>query len=125
MSFGTSLWSGRVAAAVNVLKAAALTVAAMWTQVVAAATISTEGWTVTADASEGVLIVGHEKLGTLMQDVRLNLRAPSGWTALRHWSVEKTAPTSRETSYTVLPRVSRGKPTRSPCACLPKCRCPV
>ncbi len=92
MSFGTSLWSGRVAAAVNVLKAAALTVAAMWTQVVAATTISTEGWTVTADASEGVLIVGHEKLGTLMQDVRLNLRAPSGWTALRHWSVEKTAP---------------------------------
>jgi hypothetical protein len=71
---------------------AAAAVAAMWTQVGAAATISTEGWTVTADASEGVLIVGHEKLGTLMQDVRLNLRGPSGWTALRHWSVEKTAP---------------------------------
>ena len=47
MSVGTSLWLGRGAAI-----GAALTVAAMWTQVVAAATISTEGWTVAADAGE-------------------------------------------------------------------------
>src|ERR1700682_5777286 len=71
-------------------------VAVLWTQSAGSTSISTEGWTVTVDASQGVLTIGHEKLGTLMKDVRLNVRTPLGWTELHNWSVEKTAPNQLE-----------------------------
>ena len=52
-------------------------------------TVSSEGWTVTADGEQAVLTVTHDKLGTVMKNVRLNLQAHAGLRPLKDWSVEK------------------------------------
>ena len=52
-------------------------------------TVSSAGWTVTADGDQGVLTVSRENLGTILQEVRLNLRGRHGLQRLMGWSVEK------------------------------------
>src|SRR2546422_4169195 len=56
-----------------------------------AVSISTAGWTVTVNPVQSVLRVAHERLGTLMRDVRLNLSRGHAAVTLRNWSVERTA----------------------------------
>ena len=52
-------------------------------------TVSSEGWTVTADGQQGVISVTYENLGTVLKDVRLNLRGQHGLQQLKGWSVGK------------------------------------
>ena len=51
--------------------------------------VSSDGWTVTADPEQGVLSIAHAKLGTVLKDVRLNLQGEHGLIPLKDWSVEK------------------------------------
>ena len=52
-------------------------------------TVSSEGWTVTGDGQQGVISVTYENLGTVLKDVRLNLRGQHGLQQLKGWSVGK------------------------------------
>jgi hypothetical protein len=52
--------------------------------------LSSGGWTVFADAQAGVLSFQHDKLGTVLNDVRLNLPGERGLRRLTNWSVEKS-----------------------------------
>ena len=47
------------------------------------------GWSVTADGNQSLLSISHETLGTVMEDVRLNLQGERGLRPLKKWSVEK------------------------------------
>jgi hypothetical protein len=53
--------------------------------------VSSNGWTVTADADSSVLIIMYDNLGTVVKDVRLNLQGERDLLRLKHWSVEKKA----------------------------------
>jgi hypothetical protein len=53
-------------------------------------TLAREGWTLTADGERGLLTVSHDRLGAVLQDVRLNLRSTDGLRPWTRWSVEKT-----------------------------------
>lgn len=50
---------------------------------------SGDGWTVSVDAAQNVILVSHDKLGALMEDARLNLRTDRGLIQMKDWSVEK------------------------------------
>jgi hypothetical protein len=50
--------------------------------------ITSGGWTVTADASKGVLTVSCDRLGTVIKDARLNFRDKAGVKTFANWSVE-------------------------------------
>jgi hypothetical protein len=52
--------------------------------------LAAEGWTVTADPRNAVLSVTHEKLGTLLRDVRLNMRDSRGLHPLKEWTATKS-----------------------------------
>jgi hypothetical protein len=52
-------------------------------------TLTSDGWTITADIAQATLSVSHEKLGTVMKNARLSLRDERGLRALEGWSVEK------------------------------------
>lgn len=54
--------------------------------------ISSNGWTVTVDAGQGVLSVAHDNLGTVLKNVRLNLQGERNLLRLKSWSVEKKSP---------------------------------
>jgi hypothetical protein len=58
-----------------------------------AVSVTSVGWTVTADADKGVLKIVQDKLGTVLQRVRLNLQNEHGLRALRGWSVHGTTAT--------------------------------
>ena len=51
--------------------------------------VTQDGWTVTADGERGLLTVSHERLGTMLQNARLNLRGEQGLVPWTSWSVEK------------------------------------
>jgi hypothetical protein len=50
---------------------------------------TSEGWTVAAYPEQGALKITHDRLGTVMNDVQLNVRGEDGLSLLRNWSVEK------------------------------------
>jgi hypothetical protein len=52
-------------------------------------TVSGEGWTITADGKEGVLTISYDNLGTVMDQVRLNLPDDHGLRSLKDWTVDK------------------------------------
>ena len=67
----------------SLLISAALTVAGGVTEAATPLALTREGWTVTADGERGLLTVSHDRLGTVLQDVRLNLQGEHGlvpWT---------------------------------------------
>jgi len=82
-----------------------LTVQAAWTAAVAPVTVTSNGWTVTADASQGVLSVSRENLGTVLKEVRLNLRGEHGLKRLKTWSSAQQG-TSRLFIRTTEPRTA-------------------
>jgi hypothetical protein len=53
-------------------------------------TVSSDGWTISAVGDESLLSVAHDGLGTVVKNVRLNLRSQRGLLPLKNWSVEKT-----------------------------------
>ncbi len=60
-----------------------------WAQAGNQVSVTHDGWTVTADGEQGKLTVTHESLGTVLEDVRLNLQVERGLGPLANWSVAK------------------------------------
>lgn len=60
-----------------------------WAQTASPVSITSDGWTVTADAARSTLIIAHDKLRTILEDVRLNLKNGSTIRQLTNWTVEK------------------------------------
>jgi Melibiase/Alpha galactosidase C-terminal beta sandwich domain len=60
-----------------------------WAQMAHPISITSDGWTVTADAGQSVLTIGHDHLGTVLKDVQLNLKSQGDLRPLKNWSVEK------------------------------------
>jgi melibiase-like protein/alpha galactosidase C-like protein len=71
------------------LIAVSLTVGAETAKAANSMTVSGEGWTITTDGGQGVLTISYDNLGTLMDQVRLNLLDDHGLRLLRDWTVEK------------------------------------
>jgi Melibiase/Alpha galactosidase C-terminal beta sandwich domain len=72
---------------VSVLAAVALAAAAEPSA--AQVSLSSEGWTVTAEGERGVLTIAHDGLGAVIQDARPSLEAERGPRPWASWSVEK------------------------------------
>ena len=51
--------------------------------------LTRDGWTVTADGERGLLTVSHDRLGTLLQNARLNLQGGHGLSPWTSFSAEK------------------------------------
>ena len=60
-----------------------------WAEAGTRLSVSSEGWTVSAEDKPEVLTISHERLGTVLQQVRLYLRGPHGLERLKGWSVGK------------------------------------
>jgi hypothetical protein len=72
-----------------VIGMAVLAVQVGWADAGTPVTVSSEGWTVSGDGQQGVISITYENLGTVLKDVRLNLRGQHGLQQLKGWSVEK------------------------------------
>ena len=72
-----------------VIGIAVLAVQVGWADAGTPLTVSSEGWTVTGDGQQRVISISYENLGTVLKDVRLNLRGQDGLQQLEGWSVEK------------------------------------
>lgn len=64
--------------------------------------VSDQGWTITASPELGTLSVSQERLGLVLQNVRLNLQGERGLSHLTGWSVLKSSQSSL-TLHTVHP----------------------
>lgn len=51
--------------------------------------ITAYGWTVIADTAQSTLMIAHNRLGTILEHVRLNLTNGSEVRQLKNWTVEK------------------------------------
>jgi hypothetical protein len=56
--------------------------------------ISDQGWTITASPELGTLSVRHERLGLVLQNVRLSLQGEHGLSPLTEWSVAESGQSS-------------------------------
>ena len=52
--------------------------------------LTEQGWTVSADGEKMVLTVRHERIGSLLEDLQLQLRSPKGLVRAGKWSVSTT-----------------------------------
>jgi Melibiase len=52
------------------------------------ASVSNAGWTVTANSEQGALSIAYAKLGTVLANIRLNLKNANGLHPLTGWSAE-------------------------------------
>lgn len=75
-----------------VIGIAVLAVQVGWADAGTPVTVSSEGWTVSGDGQQGVISISYENLGTVLKDVRLNLRGERGLSPLKNWSVEQKGP---------------------------------
>ena len=50
--------------------------------------LTCEGWTIAADTDHGRLTIKHERLSTILQEVRLNLEAGGTLRELQQWKVD-------------------------------------
>ena len=66
-----------------------LSITSGWAQTGNPVSITSNGWTVTADVGQAVLTIKSDKLGTVLQDVRLNLQRDETLHPLKNWVVEK------------------------------------
>jgi hypothetical protein len=67
--------------------------------------ISSEGWNVRADGEQELLSIRHVRLGSIMENMRLNLQAKDGPRLLKGWTVE-TKDSHRLSVKTVQPVTS-------------------
>jgi hypothetical protein len=58
-----------------------------WAKAGTPVTVSSEGWTITAEGESRVITISRDGLGTVLKDVRLNLRGQHGLQQLKGWSV--------------------------------------
>jgi hypothetical protein len=73
----------------SLLISAVLTAAGGAAEAQAPVTLVRDGWTVTADGGRGLLTVSHDRLGTVLQDVRLNLRGEQGFAPWTSFATER------------------------------------
>jgi len=59
-----------------------------WAQSGHSISITSDGWTVVAMVEQSTLAIRHDKLGTVLRDVRLNLKNESGLRQLKNWTAE-------------------------------------
>jgi hypothetical protein len=79
---------------VSVVIITLMAVGAAWAETKNAVSVASGGWTITADAEKGTLNIAHDKLGTVMRQVHLNLQSERGLRALKNWSVDGTTANS-------------------------------
>jgi len=72
-----------------VIGMAVLAVQVGWADAGTPVTVSSEGWTVNGDGQQRIISISYENLGTILKDVRLNLRGQHGLQQLKGWSVGK------------------------------------
>jgi hypothetical protein len=53
---------------------------------------SGDGWTISADVTQSLIVVSQDRLGTVLKDARLNLRTDRGLSQLKDWTIEKKGP---------------------------------
>ncbi|MBZ5565539.1 MAG: hypothetical protein LAP13_24350 [Acidobacteriia bacterium] len=66
-----------------------LTIAPSLAQAANAVSITSHGWTVTADIDQFTLTIASDKIGNILQSVRLNVQTDSGFLPLKGWVVEE------------------------------------
>ena len=54
-------------------------------------TIIHQGWTIAADAEQGVVSISQQNLGELLRNVRINLQEQNTILPLANWSVQQTS----------------------------------
>ncbi len=57
-----------------------------------ASTLTSEGWTIETQDDRGRLTIKHERLGTILRDVQLNIQSGKDLRELKQWNVEVTGP---------------------------------
>jgi len=70
--------------------------------------LTSEGWTIETQRGRGRLTIKHERLGTILREVQLNLEADGALRELKQWSVEVSGPTAH-TSSSRAPEQKQGK----------------
>jgi hypothetical protein len=55
-----------------------------------AVSVTSSGWTITANGEQGLISIEHDSLGIVLKDIRLNINNGQGITALKGWSAEKS-----------------------------------
>jgi hypothetical protein len=60
-----------------------------WPQISRPVSISSNGWTVTANPERSVLTIAHDQLGTVLEDVRLDFESEGALHPLDNWTVEE------------------------------------
>jgi hypothetical protein len=69
-------------------------------------TLTCEGWTIEAHSDRGRLTIKHERLGTILRDVRLNLEADGVSLEPKEWNVETAGP--KVTASSSVPEKKQG-----------------
>jgi hypothetical protein len=90
--FSLFLFRSRLASALPAVAAAFL----CWTPASAieppGTALTREGWTIATDTDRGRLTIKHERLGTILRDVQLNLEAGGTLSELKQWKTETSGP---------------------------------
>jgi hypothetical protein len=50
---------------------------------------ASDGWTISADVAQNLVVVSHDRLGAVMKAARLNVQSDRGLVQFKDWSVEK------------------------------------
>jgi hypothetical protein len=61
-------------------------------------TLKSGGWTIEAQSDRGRLTIKHERLGTILSEVHLNLEANGALRELKQWTVEISGPQAQQSS---------------------------
>jgi hypothetical protein len=61
-------------------------------------TLTSSGWTIEAHGDRGRLTIKHERLGTVLGEVRLNLEADGALRELKQWTAEISGPQAQQAS---------------------------
>jgi hypothetical protein len=73
--------------------------------------LTSEGWTIETQSDRGRLTIKHERLGTILREVQLNLEADGALRELKQWNVEIGGPQTHQSSSRA-PEQEQGKAER-------------
>lgn len=73
--------------------------------------LTSEGWTIETQRGRGRLTIKHERLGTILREVQLNLEADGALRELKQWNVEIGGPQTHQSSSRA-PEQEQGKAER-------------
>ncbi|MEI6536687.1 MAG: hypothetical protein WCN98_15180, partial [Verrucomicrobiaceae bacterium] len=60
--------------------------------------LTSEGWIIEARSDRGLLTIKHERLGTILSEVHLNIEADGVLRELKQWAVEISGPQAHPSS---------------------------